>query len=651
MLAMTLLSAWVLGAEYKLGKAENVKIDGKLDEACWQSAEKADGFVKLGVEGGKKAVKQTEAIMLVDGDALYFGITCHGIEGLKDNLKGTVTNAWANDLVELFISPTQSGAEYYQIVITAGGGMWNDYCEESGNIHPDPYNPSYELATGRLADAWTVEARIPFHAFYMTGAEAWQNKWFLNVVRWATNGRSMENSTWAPLYERNMEIRKFHKVTGIPAKPVMYDLRIEDAVFENRGRSGKDIKGKLNVNVRLGKAPAGKYTLELQGRKIAADLKAGINSVTCDYSFDKDGRVLVPMTLFNAKGEVVAKRGYPVLVEAQPLQVKFTAPHYGGNFYPGEDSSRLRGTVKVSTGDNAVVMNVSGKEYKLPVKDGYAVFDIDVSGIKGAIDVSIGELKYSINRIDDALAWIRDGKIIVNGKPTFQLGWYGGHGWITSHAFVEKYPKMGMKHPLNLGTWINLELPRVCYSTIERDEMVFDRVPSQKAFDAVKAVIERNRNSKSYIYYLSDEPECRGVSNIYLRHIYNYIKKHDPRRLVMIISRAPVAYIDCADIINPHPYISPSVDKNGKRMLQNGVDKLRDMCASVEALNKKDKALMLTPQAHCYSFNNIFADYPTFDENNASLWSSVCHGGQGFTPYIWYDHAARPNLDLGFDFA
>ncbi len=638
--------------DYPVSKAENIKLDGKLDEQSWLNAKTIDNFILLRASGKTTPSEKTEIKIIADNDALYFGCKCYGLEGLADNLTGEVTNAWANDLMEIFIAPTASRDEYYQFAITAGGAYWSQYFAEAGNIRPDPYKPGFQIAKGRTNDAWVLEVRFPYNAFYMTSAAKTAKNWAVNVARYsrAKLGRKTENSSWAKLDGSFHEIKKFNTISGLPPKPAKFDMRVPLATFGTTATGKNGFDGILDIQVDLETAPAGKYTVEVLGKTLEANLKQGSNNVTTKANFKVDGRVPVKIIVKNAAGEVVCDRIYPVLIDATAMLLYFTSPQYGGHFYPGEDPSRLKGYIKVNTADKELTLKVADKEYKLTVNNGKAEFDVDVKAYKGDIPVSVGDISTVVKHIHNAKAWIRDGKIIVNGKPEFLLGWYGGPGWITSDAVLEKYPNTSAKHPITFPGWDSLDPGRLLTFDIESEEIVFDRKPSQKVLDATAKAIEKFKDTGRYAYYLSDEPECRGLSPIYLRHLYKFIKEKDPTRLVVIISRDPVKYIDCCDIINPHPYISPSVMPDGERQYSITLPRLRDMLASVEKLNRPDKALMMTPQVHSYTFNDIFADYPTFDETNLSFWSLVCHGGQGLTPYIWYDHMSRPSVNHGCDF-
>ncbi|OQC12643.1 MAG: hypothetical protein BWX73_02786 [Lentisphaerae bacterium ADurb.Bin082] len=652
LICLSLLTALSVGAaEYKVGSAENLRIDGQFDEPSWQAAAPAAGEFRLLKSAGKTdPILKTSFKALADEENLYFAVTCDDPgETRADLKKGPHSNPWTNDVVEIFLVPTGIGDEFYQFVVSAGGASWQQFYAERGNITPDAYSPAWEYSARLVPGGWCLEVKIPLASLYMTPASAWKSTWLANVARYSP-GRH-ENSTWSALNYSNHETDLFNKFTGMPGKPNACDLRVDSATFKTSSRNAEGFSGTLETVIILGAAPAGEYLLETCGQTFKLNLKSGSNTISSQVQLPQAGRNQVNFILRQAaSGKTVHERGFPVLVDASPLKLVFTSPQYAGNFYPGEADKRLQGFVEVNIPAEEITLEVAGTPHHLKVAGRKAEFDIDISQIPGDIPVKLGELARTVRRINKARAWVRNGRVIVNGKPEFLLGWYGGPGWVCSKAFNEKYPTQAAKHPFNLDGWIGLEIARLIGKGIETEEAVFDREPSQKVFDALLAAIEKNRDNPRIVYYISDEPECRGLSPVYLRHIYEFCKKHDPTRLVMIISRAPVRYIECADIINPHPYTSPTVNEKGERALNVSIARVRDMCADVERLQRPDKVLMLTPQTFCYSFNNFYAAYPTFDETNASIWASVCCGGQGLTPYIWYDHAARPELSLGCDF-
>ena len=666
-------TAWVVlfaatlamaGEDYAIAPAKGViAIDGRLDDAAWKDAVWASGFSLLKSKNPNKASPSAETrfAVLTDADNLYIAVRAlePDMARLAAGIKGAHTNPWSDDTLEFFLAPTGMEDEYYQFVVAAGGGWWQMYYAEGGNIKPDPFAPLWDVATGREAGAWTAELRIPWRSFYMTGHGFWKDAWQFNIAR--SRKRDGQLSSWSPLDRSFNEIKSFNRVTGIPPKKPADDIFLKNATarIASKNKNGV-IAGSLAVEVEADPAAAGAYALSIESpdlartpAPLAVTLTGGANSLAFpDVAFTKEGRISVTLALARADGGTAAARVYPVAVLHRPLALHFEAPGYAKCFFPGQDAGRLTGAAEVRLPVAEAVLEAAGKTLTLEVKDGRAAFDLDIAGAAAdrievtlrAGDESLTEVVRKLPPVETPMAWIeKPGRIILNGKPAFGLGWYGP-AWIVSRRWLEKYPTPAAKQPeINIHGWITLE-PFRLVKGIEAREATRDVEPCREMFDKVRETIASNRGKKDFwIWYLSDEPECRGLSPVYLGHLYRYVKELDPYRPVMIVTREPERFVDCADILNPHPYIGP-ISIKGERVLRRPVETVGSMFKSFGALGRRDKALMFTPQA-C----SLGSLYPTFDETNASVWIAVCGGIQGLTPYIYYDHASRPGLNLGFD--
>ncbi len=611
-------------------------IDGKLDDPEWSKVPVQRDFSLLECRnpGGRKPTAPTEFRLFADADAVYLGIRC--FEPEMDQLRASVPdgdpNPWRDDVVEIFLSPENSPANYYQFVVGAGGARWQMYFEEKGVTKPDPYAPMWRAAIFQGKDFWSVEIALPYRAFYMTRAKFRQNEWLVNVVR---NRRHAELSSWSRQVNGFHESELFRKLGG-------FAVDWPDCAILN-AEARMTAEGRGDIMVTLLADRAGKY--ELNGWVF--ELAAGKNTVVLnDQKFDLPGRNKVAFTL-KRDSQTVAERTYPVMATYMPLTVTFATPGYADCFYPGQKSDRLQGSVKAAL---PVTVTVDGHSEPVAA-DGR--FDIDISTVKSndfEVVFTAGEHKLvrRIRRLAPTgkrMVWLDNGRIVVDGKPLFTLLWYGNVTWRCGRECVEKYPRLGVKHPVNFYGQVNVFPDK----KTEAAEATRDIMPSPAVFARLKAEIERNRDREFNFYYLCDEPECRGISPVYLKHLYDFIKKLDPYHPVAIISRAPVQYLDACDIISPHPYLSPVRVTPEKRVLRVPLTTVDAMCRGVEEANRPDKVLMLTPQFFSYGFNTTNADYPTFDETNASAWDMVAHGGRGLWPYCYDGHFANPGLSLAAD--
>ena len=134
------------------------------------------------------------------------------------------------------------------------------------------------------------------------------------------------------------------------------------------------------------------------------------------------------------------------------------------------------------------------------------------------------------------MTWIEDGCIVVDGRRVFRRDLYAWH-YRSSTAFKERtaadMENLGLTRLRQGGT---LEPNRVIKG-LEAREAKKDIVPCKEYFDRIDAMMERKKSEDFDYWYISDEPECRGVSAIYLRHIYEYMKERDPYHVILTSSR------------------------------------------------------------------------------------------------------------------
>jgi sarcosine oxidase delta subunit len=176
-------------------------IDGKLDEACWQSAETASHFVRVNNNGLAK--EQTNAKVGYDDRFLYVGFEC-----LESQMDKTVSvykkdgqPVWQDDCIELFVSPF-SVAEYLKYVHFGVNISGTKSVEISGE---GTTQISWEAATSKAKDRWFVEIAIPLTILKPSGIN--ENCWRINFCRAEVRGN--EYSSWSPVsgFSRFLEIR------------------------------------------------------------------------------------------------------------------------------------------------------------------------------------------------------------------------------------------------------------------------------------------------------------------------------------------------------------------------------------------------------------------------------------------------------------
>ncbi len=644
-----------------------LQIDGKLDEEAWKGAQTRNEFRSLS-NARPNLVAKPEFKIIHDKENIYLGITVRNDDpaNLRAKADEHTTNPWIDDVIELFISPSGKYAEFYQLVFGAGGAKWGTYYEEQGNIRPDPYGPIVQSKLYKGDNFWSMEIKIPLRAFYMTQPHQWSDQWLLSVCTDIKRGKRSERATWSDVQRGFKEPKNFRKMGGMPIKTQQMHNNITEVTFNASGQKDGKYTGQLTLNAVV--YNPGNYTLEINGEKSdMMPLKRGANKFNVPAAFPALGKNITLLNLYDSNNNLVVERFYPVSVSFQPISFDFDKPSYGQCFFPGQDASRLKGSISIKVNTDKVHFKGAGQDTFLKVKDGKADFDFSLKKFDEKdfrITATVGEYsKEARIRIlppveKGNMGWIEDGRIYMNGKPVVIRSFYCIAGLAEKQItyqcsnLMEKYYKpASRKMPVqDFASFRNSVQLANINKTIESKEATKDQEPSQMVYDWYRERIEKSKNKDFFCYYLSDEPECRGVSPIYLKYLYDFIKDLDPYHPVFIISRSPVAYMDCCDIMAPHPYNLPQVDIRGKRSYHRDFEVVDRMCAAAKNKGLKNKILLLCNEAYGSLGDNIYADILNFDEINADVWLLFANGGMGLFPYIWYDHCTRPEQSKAFDF-
>ncbi len=636
-----------------------VKIDGKLDEKAWQDATKHTGFVRLKNQSNRPVKDQTSFSVLADENAVYLGISCFDSEADKIRWGG---NIWSgSDAIELFLSPAGNPVEYYHFGASSTNSRYSMFRAEAGNITPDKFFPFWESATSKDDKGWYLEIRIPYSAFYMTRTKMWNSTWLLNIARTQTHGGGL--TTWSPLGGGFQESKNFKSIKGFPARKPMEDVLIPVVIGDFTSRAGDVIKGDVIVNVEGNNASSGKWNMTVEvpgGSSKTQDISVEYGNrkfVVKDVDFPASvkGNHHVKVTL--KRGDTVLGRYYPVVAEYKPIDIKVTWPQYANNYYPGQDAKYVSGVVNFKLAE----ADMDKAEIELAIGDKVNKYDPKAGGIKfkqnfpelkegesvrlvAKLIVDGKEFAKTETRVKrlpppekgGSVVWIEDGRIVYNGKPYFPRAIYA-RGYRGGVRLKERFDKEKDIICLNNFACPTLEpgrlLPKM---NIEAKEATKDVKPCKELFEKVKAVVESNRGRDILGYYISDEPECRNISPVYLKYIYDYVKELDPYHPIMSCTRSPQRYFDCIDVFMMHTYISPMFSGD-TRFLGTPVEKTRAQIHEVTDYKRPDKVPGFTGQFFSYKGGNRYADYPTWDELQAQTWTTVANGSRVSNPYAYHD--------------
>ena len=383
-------------------------------------------------------------------------------------------------------------------------------------------------------------------------------------------------------------------------------------------------------------------------------LEEGANEFSLPCCFKEYKRYSIPMQLKRLDDGQVFKRFYPVRISYEAIKLEFTKPEFRTNFYPGQDYSEVVGKV---ISNKPVTMKLEGPGIETqvisPEADGSFRFDtanmeegealLTVTGPDKEITKKIRRLPPS----DHMMTWVSGGNLVVNGKPVFARTMSAEY-WNGGEAFRRKYDA---DEGLCINREINYQLRRMQPDFALRDmklspaEATRDEKPREEIFRHMDMHIEENKDRDFAYYYLSDEPECRAISPIYLKYLYDYITEKDPYHVVRISTRSAESFVDVGDFFETHPYINPYTDEDGKRVY-HPFTTVGDYVDDLAKMNRPDKCIGFLGTC----FAGIAAKkepYPTFDEYICNCWSGIIRGAKSLRQYAYHDMNDRAQMYEG----
>ena len=626
-------------------------LDGRLDEQAWKDAAWEGPFVRMETRTTQKTTAQTEFALLADAKNLYVGIRCFEPEMKKCFPKNRSAN-----MVDVLFAPGGNTFDFYHFIFryAEDRAVHTSFLSEGGNIQPDRYIPDLTVKSAEMEGGWSLEIAFPLSAFYMTRNRQWSETWLMNVCRQRVandeSGYSTEYSSWAPIFARFREPKRMKPMAGFPRRAPADDVAILDLNATVSARRADGLVGEATMKVLV--AEPGEYELSspnLETTRLV--LNAGENRAKAACRFADNGRHYSKLTLTRVKTGEAYSRTYPFRIDFSEVRVRLTTPAYRDNFYPGQRADRVKGTVSSAVkGEVTVTLEGPGfptRTATLP--EGGGPIDFDTKGFRDgeATLTVVADGKTSKTRIlklaptGHDMSWVENGHIVLNGRQIlprrlYAHGYHGGKAF-DEGRFRENLDRLCLTREVRPGGGL----------VKDEGEAVQDRKPSQAALDYIAKQVEKNREKDFTSWYISDEPECRNISPIYLRHVYEYMKRIDPYHVVLMSTRGGAQFLECADWLETHPYINPHDDGKGNRVYSDPPARIGNYLDAFQAWDRPDKCIGFLPTLFSYRYQSYLNDYPTFDEYVMHTWAAMMHGGKSLNPYAYHDIGDRPGLFEG----
>jgi hypothetical protein len=214
-------SAWAQTAQNGRLRADAVRIsdgairiDGRLDDAAWQTAPLVADFVQKEPVEGAAPSDRMEVRFAYDDAAVYVGARMLSGAPIQAPMDRRDQDDQAENFVVYFDTyldrRTASG-----FGVTAAGVRLDEYFGSDEEFGEEDYNPVWVARTSVDGQGWIAELRIPFSQLRFSDVE--QQVWGLNIKRWVPTRN--EEVYWA-LVRRTEEgwasrFGDLHGISGI----------------------------------------------------------------------------------------------------------------------------------------------------------------------------------------------------------------------------------------------------------------------------------------------------------------------------------------------------------------------------------------------------------------------------------------------------
>jgi len=667
-------------------------IDGKRDYAVWAKTKPAGGFNAL--LPGREIVHKTTFRVLHDTEALYIGVRC--AEENTDALKTQSVRKAAvflDDSIEIFIAPTENRADYYQFVVNAAGTQGIYYWMEVGHIRDTSYDAVWESKTFVGEGFWSIEAAFPWHVFSRTRSRQVSAEWAFNVARNRHGGaKRTELSTWSKLKRGFHETANFGTLKGVSYDAARYDYEfVTPAIQVEPTQKGLGLTVKANLINHTGQHRnlRARCLLPAIGAETEPQDLRAMRRKTTSIEFTglvaaKPGKYDLAIELRDSTvGRPCAVYRWPADIAFQALAIEIDQPFYRNNIYPTQEIDEIKGRLlvylpeKKTKSAKAVIRLLKGTEtlqkHETAMTSAALEFAFDAKELEAGTyavkaellgdgakplaseTVAIGKLAPfagSVTRVD------RNLNLVANGRAIFPLGWYGqiyrtGSGFPFPFALsrgVNFTMGMDMDEGAANGILVVADLQPERLLAKRRSELRIKEDVEPPAFvkEAARKVIEKYRHHPALAgWYICDEPECRGVSPVWLEHYYRFVRELDPYHVAIITSRHGDLFGRTADVIIAHSYLSPR-EQEGRVVLNRPMSKMRRDILDVFEGGRGRTSAWTMPQAFKYA-RFVEDRAPDFHMERCMFYTAIAGGAKGVLPYIYHDARSQLDLRIGID--
>lgn len=305
---------------YTAQRAEAPKMDGILDDPCWQTVEWASDFVQREPAEGEPPSEQTAFKIVYDDHALYLAYRAYEKDPAAIARHLARRDRFPGDWVEINIDSYHDQRTAFSFTSSVSGTRGDEYISNDGDNWDGNWDPIWQLETHVDAEGWTAEAKIPLSQLRFSDLE--EQVWGIQVQRRIF--RKEERSVWQPISKNESGwVSRFGELRGI--RGIHPQRQVELMPYSvGRAESFEKVPGDPFLDGRDHDAAVG------------LDGKVGLSSdLTLDFTVNPDfGQVEADPSEVNLTAfETLFSERRPFFVEGRDVLSFQIAPSIaGGNF-------------------------------------------------------------------------------------------------------------------------------------------------------------------------------------------------------------------------------------------------------------------------------------------------------------------------------
>ena len=226
-----------------------VRLDGRLDDAAWASADSVE-LTQVEPREGVSPSMRTVVRVLTTGDAIIVGVRCDDADSsnIVSFARQRDATLDSEDHVKIVLDPYGDGRGGYVFAVNPNGARYDALVANQGGGENANWDGVWEAATARTPGGWSVEIVIPLKTLLFRPGLA---HWGFNVQRRIQ--RFQETDRWASP-ARDYKVTQTSRaglLTDLPSFDLGFGLSVRPAVTGggSRDSAGASVRDQSHVSL------------------------------------------------------------------------------------------------------------------------------------------------------------------------------------------------------------------------------------------------------------------------------------------------------------------------------------------------------------------------------------------------------------------